>query len=135
MTTTSRADGRRRAPTDLPGLLTRMDDGDAVELRDEGLRFGVRYDEEPAYGDDGAAVRGDVTGEYAVTEDDDVVFRQYVAPHGTSGHGNPNAKRWAAEQVAGYVTTRLHGAKRARAPDNGGGSFGPVTGEHGGPGL
>jgi len=95
----------------LTDQLAAMDGTAVMDLTAGGVTFKVHYDQEQARGDNGQPVRGDITGEYELVRygaDDGeygkVVFRQHVSPHGTSGHGNPHAKRWAAERVSEAIT-------------------------------
>lgn len=97
----------------LEGVLAGLSGGDrlSIEAADGGPDFVVTYDEHPAYGDNGAPVPGDSTGDFTVYRgdaDDPAGWRQVAAfrvgPHGSSGYGNAAAKGYAAERVAKVVS-------------------------------
>lgn len=74
----------------------------------DGVPFKLYYDEAQALGDNGKPVKGDKTGEYELFVKPSVeatlgfteITRVHVSPHGTGKHGNSEAPRYAAEQVA-----------------------------------
>lgn len=73
----------------------RMNDHDVV----------VYLDLRPAVGDNGHET-DDQVGEYEAWVDDYCVSRQHVSPFG-GRYGNPNALRYAAEQVARAIERRV----------------------------
>ncbi len=97
-----------------PATLASVIAPDIAKMTDGTLRFTINgvgpftvyYDQSGAMGDDNLPVAGDVTGEYEVVFDGNVIFRQHVSPHGTSGYGNVHAKDHGAAEVALAIAER-----------------------------
>lgn len=96
----------------IPEILA-IPSGEKQEFVINGSGYTVYYDEQGASGDDGRPVRGDVTGDYEVHKGVDgpmglrLLDRHHVGPHGSSGYGNPEAKNYAARQVASTIGSAL----------------------------
>lgn len=99
-----RSSGIDRGGGDLASHLMGLGAG-KHKIAVNGVPFTLYYDEQGAVGDSGSPVRGDKTGDWEVFKGHDeplgrAVARVHVSPHGSSGHGNSAAPRYAAEQVS-----------------------------------
>jgi len=98
----------------LGGQLLNMASGDRLDLTVNGEPYTVYWDAQDAVGDNGFRVPGDQTGTYEVFRGSAVdspvglkpVARIPVGPHGNSGHGNPEARRFGADQVIAALQRR-----------------------------
>lgn len=106
---------RPAAPSQsLDGTLLGMDSGDRLDLTVNGEPYTVYWDAQDARGDNGYRVPGDQTGTYEVFHGSAVespvglkaVARIHVGPHGSSGYGNPAARRHGVDQVIAALQQR-----------------------------